>query len=75
VAGVMREAVLAAAEALGIVVIIDDFTLDDLARADECFLSNAVRGIRPVGRVEGVNNFKSSALTSRLREATEAAAE
>jgi len=75
VAGVMREAVLAAAEALGIVVVIDDFTLDDLARADECFLSNAVRGIRPVGRVEGVNNFKSSALTSRLRAATEAADE
>jgi branched-subunit amino acid aminotransferase/4-amino-4-deoxychorismate lyase len=34
-----------------------------------------VRGVRPVGRVEGVNNFKASEITQRLREATEAAAE
>jgi 4-amino-4-deoxychorismate lyase len=75
VAGVMREAVLRAAVALGILVEVGDFTLDDLARAEECFLTNAVRGVRPVGRVEGVNNFKANDITLRLREATEAAAE
>jgi 4-amino-4-deoxychorismate lyase len=75
VSGVMREVVLRVAVKLGIHVEVGDFTLDDLARADECFLTNAVRGIRPVGRVEGVNNFKASEITQRLREATEAAAE
>jgi 4-amino-4-deoxychorismate lyase len=75
VAGVMRDAVLRAAESLGITVVVADFTLDDLARADECFITNAVRGIRPVGRIEGVNNFQSNTLTLRLREATEAADE
>ena len=57
------------------VVAVDDYTLDDLARADECFLTNAVRGVRPVGRVEGVNNFKANEITQRLRDATEAAGE
>lgn len=75
VAGVMREVVLRAADALGIRVVIDDFTLDDLVRADECFLTNAVRGIRPVGWVAGVNSFKSGEITQRLREATEAGGE
>lgn len=75
VAGVMREAVLRAAVALGILIEVGDFTLDDVARAEECFLTNAVRGVRPVGRVEGVNNFKASEVTLRLREATEAGGE
>jgi 4-amino-4-deoxychorismate lyase len=75
VAGVMREVVLRTAATLDIPVAVGDYTLDDLARSDECFLTNAVRGVRPVGRVEGVNNFKASEITQRLREATEAAGE
>lgn len=75
VAGVMREIVLHTASGLGLGVTIGDFTLDDFARAEECFLTNAVRGIRPVGWVQGVNNFKDSEITTRLRAATEAADE
>lgn len=75
VAGVMREAVLRAAGQLGIPVAVADYTLDDLARAEECFITNAVRGVRPVGFVEGVNQFRTSLVTQRLREATEAADE
>jgi 4-amino-4-deoxychorismate lyase len=75
VAGVMRDAVLRSAEMLGLPVDVGNYTLDDLARADECFLTNAVRGVRPVGRIAGVNNFKLGELTARLREATEAADE
>jgi 4-amino-4-deoxychorismate lyase len=75
VAGVMREVVLRIAPTLGIPVAIGNYTLDDLARADECFLTNAVRGIRPVGWVAGVNNFRANEITLRLREATEAANE
>jgi len=75
VAGVMREVVLRAATSLGLEVMVGDYTLDDLARSEECFLTNAVRGIRPVGRVEGVNNFAQGEVTSRLRDAIETAAE
>jgi 4-amino-4-deoxychorismate lyase len=75
VSGVMREVVLRVAVKLGVHVEVGDFTLDDLARADECFLTNAVRGIRPVGWVAGVNRFEAGTLTARLREAIEAADE
>ena len=50
-------------------------TLDDLARSEECFLTNAVRGIRPVGWVAGVNNFAQNEVTTRLRDAVETAEE
>jgi 4-amino-4-deoxychorismate lyase len=75
VAGVMREVIFATATRLGLGINIGDYTLDALARADECFITNAVRGVRPVGCVAGVNTFKSSELTTRLRAATEAADE
>ena len=75
VSGVMREVVLRTAARLGIHTAVGDYTLDDVARADECFLTNAVRGIRPVGWVAGVNNFASSEMTTLLREAIETADE
>ena len=75
VAGVMREVVLRLAQVLGIHAEIGDYTLDDLARADECFLTNAVRGIRPVGCIVGVNDFRPGELTARLRDAVETADE
>jgi 4-amino-4-deoxychorismate lyase len=71
VSGVMREVVLRMAAALGIAVAVGDYSLEDLARADECFLTNAVRGIRPIGRVEGVKDFTPGELTARLRDAIE----
>jgi 4-amino-4-deoxychorismate lyase len=72
VAGVMREVVLRTATRLGIAIQIGDYTLDDLARADECFVTNAVRGIRPVGCIGGVNDFEPGEVIARLRAATEA---
>lgn len=71
VSGVMREAVLLTAAELGIEVEVGDFTLADLERADELFLTNAVRGIRPVGLVEGVRTFEPGPTILRLREAIE----
>jgi 4-amino-4-deoxychorismate lyase len=75
VAGVMRDVVLRLAQVLGIHVEIGDYTLDDLAQADECFLTNSVRGIRPVGCIVGVNDFRPGELTARLRDAVETADE
>ncbi len=45
----MREVVLRLAQRLGMHVEIGDYTLDDLARADECFLTNC-RAWHPTGR-------------------------
>lgn len=69
VAGVMREVVLRLAADLGIDVAVGDYTLADVERADEVFLTNAVRGIRPVGFIEGVATFSPGLVTARLREA------
>jgi 4-amino-4-deoxychorismate lyase len=71
VSGVMRETVLRAAAQLGLEVEVGDFTLADLERADEFFLTNAVRGIRPVGFVEGLKTFGPAPTIPRLREAIE----
>jgi 4-amino-4-deoxychorismate lyase len=75
VAGVMRETVLRHAAQLGLDIAVGDFTLADLERADECFLTNAVRGIRPVGSVEGLRTFGPGTVTARLRQAIETARE
>ncbi|MGI9245849.1 MAG: aminodeoxychorismate lyase [Steroidobacteraceae bacterium] len=72
VSGVMREVVLRAAGGLGIEVEAGNCTLADLERADEVFLTNAVRGIRPVGMVEGIGEFTPGPAIARLREALEA---
>jgi branched-subunit amino acid aminotransferase/4-amino-4-deoxychorismate lyase len=71
----MREVVLRTAARLGYPTEVGDFTLADLEQADELFLTNAVRGIRPVGVVEAVKTFPSGPVTARLRQAIEAAAE
>jgi 4-amino-4-deoxychorismate lyase len=52
VAGVMREAVLALAESLGIVCLQRELPLEELLRAQEIFLTNALIGIWPVARLE-----------------------
>jgi 4-amino-4-deoxychorismate lyase len=71
VSGVMRELVLRTAARAGIEVEVGDFTLADLERADEVFLTNAVRGIRPVGCVENLKTFVPGPVIARLREALE----
>ena len=71
VSGVMREVVLRLATTLGIEAEVADLAVADLERADEVFLTNAVRGIRPVGTVEGLATYRSAPLTQRLREAVE----
>jgi 4-amino-4-deoxychorismate lyase len=74
VSGVMREIVLRTAARLGIETEVGDFTAADLERADEMFLTNAVRGIRPVGVVENVKTFEAAPVTAQLREVVEAEA-
>jgi len=67
VAGVMRQVVLRAAVTLGMPVEIADLDLDDLARADEVFLTNAIRGIRPVLGIAGFGEFAPGRITESLR--------
>lgn len=74
VSGVMRDIVLRTAARLGLDVEVGDFTVADLERADELFLTNAVRGIRPVGMVENVKTFAPGPVVARLREVVEAEA-
>ncbi|PZN29855.1 MAG: aminodeoxychorismate lyase [Proteobacteria bacterium] len=50
--GVMRARVLRAAEALGLAVSEEPLWPDDVDAASEVFLTNAVRGIRPVAALE-----------------------
>lgn len=75
ISGVMREVVLRLAGQLDIETEVGDYTLADVERADELFLTNSVRGIRPVGSVEGLKAFDAAPVTVRLREALEAADE
>jgi 4-amino-4-deoxychorismate lyase len=75
VSGVMREVVLRVAGRAGIEVEVGDYTVADLERADEFFLTNSVRGIRPVGSIEGLRTFEPGAVMARLRDLLEAAGE
>jgi 4-amino-4-deoxychorismate lyase len=52
VAGVLREAVLGLAASLGITCQQRDLPLDELLRAEELFLTNALIGLWPVARIE-----------------------
>jgi 8-oxo-dGTP pyrophosphatase MutT (NUDIX family) len=61
-----------AREEAGIDVVVGDYSLSDLERADEVFLTNAVRGIRPVGAIDGFASYTPGAVTARLREALDA---
>ena len=67
IAGVMRQVVLRAADALGLTVAVADLELGDLGGADEVFLTNAVRGIRPVFAVAGIGQYEGGEVTGRLR--------
>jgi 4-amino-4-deoxychorismate lyase len=67
VAGVMRSAVLHSAAAQGIRVDIRRLVADDLARAREIFLTNALIGIRPVRALDDTP-FAVGPVTRRLQE-------
>ncbi len=74
--GVTRSAVLELAEAAGLRASEATLTVDDLRRADEAFLTNAVAGLLPLVSVDGrnVGSGEPGELTGRLRALYEAAA-
>lgn len=68
VAGIMRQVVLRAAVTIDMPVEITDLDLDDLAGADEVFMTNAIRGIRPVHGIAGFGDFSPGTVTQALRD-------
>ncbi len=74
--GVTRSAVLELAEAAGLRASEATLTVDDLRRADEAFLTNAVAGLLPLVSVDGrnVGSGEPGEMTGRLRALYEAAA-
>ncbi|MCH8160933.1 MAG: cytochrome P450 [Chloroflexi bacterium] len=74
--GVTRNAVLELAEAAEIAAREATLTVDDLRRADEAFLTNAIAGVLPLVAVDGrnVGSGEPGELTGRLRALYEAAA-
>jgi 4-amino-4-deoxychorismate lyase len=71
VAGVMRQVVLRAADTLGIASEVRDVPFAELELAQEVFLTNAVRGIRPIGSIEGLPRLLPGPVTARLQAALE----
>ena len=69
--GVTRGRVIELAAGLGLEVERRMMTYDDLAKADEIFLSNSSWGVLPVIGVEGVDIGAAAAgpITARIREA------
>ncbi len=74
--GVTRNAVLGLANAAGISATEASLTVDELRRAEEAFLTNAVAGVLPLVSVDGrnVGSGEPGKLTGRLRALYEAAA-
>jgi 4-amino-4-deoxychorismate lyase len=70
VRGVMRAQVLRAASGLGIQTLEEPLRPDDLAEASEVFMTNAVRGIRPVVALESMH-WPAGPVAQRLRQALE----
>lgn len=66
VAGVMRAALLEAAEREGIAVRIGDLFMEDVEQADEVFLCNSVYGVWPVRSFESLN-WSPGPLTRKLQ--------
>jgi 4-amino-4-deoxychorismate lyase len=65
IAGVMRRAVLEAANQIGLVPSETNLTLRELQRADELFMTNAVIGIWPVAKLDE-QTFSVGAATRRV---------
>jgi para-aminobenzoate synthetase / 4-amino-4-deoxychorismate lyase len=65
--GVARARALEVARAAGIDVSERALTVEELAAADEVFMTGGVRGVEPVGRCAGVGEWDSGELTARVR--------
>lgn len=70
VRGVMRAQVLAAAAKLGIVTCEEPLWPHDLEAASEVFVTNAVRGIRPVSSLDSLQ-WQNALVAPRLKQAIE----
>jgi para-aminobenzoate synthetase/4-amino-4-deoxychorismate lyase len=64
--GVTRAQAIEVARALGLEVREEPVSLDELARADEVFLTGAVRGVEPVRRCTGLAEWDSGEVTGRV---------
>jgi para-aminobenzoate synthetase/4-amino-4-deoxychorismate lyase len=65
--GVARARAIEVARALGIEVIERGLSVDELAAADEVFMTGGVRGVEPVGRCAGLGEWDSGEFTARVR--------
>lgn len=74
IAGVMRSYLLARLPRWGFWVAEALLTPERLAAADEVFLASALRGIRPVINIPGINNYKNDFFNQILHHITIAAA-
>ncbi|WP_404821133.1 bifunctional anthranilate synthase component I family protein/class IV aminotransferase [Kocuria marina] len=67
--GVMRARVLPTLRAAGYEVREQDITLTDIAEASEVFVTNALRGARPVGEIHGVGAWAPGPVTAWVQRA------
>lgn len=68
VAGVMRAVIRREAPRAGLPVeVVDSITLDEIAAADECFVSNALVGVWPVRRIGALQLAAPGPVTRRLQ--------
>ncbi len=65
--GVARARAIEVARTVGIEVIERGLSVDELAAADEVFMTGGVRGVEPVGRCAGVGEWDSGEFTARVR--------
>ncbi len=68
VAGILRSVIIDRAAEEGIALSRQPLTLDDLAAADEVLLCNSLLGLCPVGRVEGIGEFRPGPVGRRLQQ-------
>ena len=65
--GVARARAIEVARTAGIEVSERALTIDELAAADEVFMTGGVRGVEPVGRCAGLGEWDSGEFTARVR--------
>jgi para-aminobenzoate synthetase / 4-amino-4-deoxychorismate lyase len=65
--GIARARAIEVARATGIEVVEGALSVDDLAAADEVFMTGGVRGVEPVGRCAGLGEWDSGEFTARVR--------
>ncbi len=70
--GVARTRVIELAAEAGIDAVESEFVLEDLAGADECFITNAARGVVPVCRLDGEPIGSIGPITTALWKSFEA---